>query len=70
LAIAIGVVNVLMIIGTLPEGGHHLIDVIVGAGVGLTSILVVRAINLMTGNLMARNLSPRRYAPWSLKSSA
>ncbi|WP_210213107.1 phosphatase PAP2 family protein [Mesorhizobium sp. M1E.F.Ca.ET.063.01.1.1] len=36
--------NALMIIATLPEGGHHLIDVIAGAMVGVASIVAVRMI--------------------------
>ncbi|MNV99911.1 hypothetical protein D3C71_1953360 [compost metagenome] len=40
----IAVLNAVMIIGTLPEGGHHLSDVIAGAMVAMVSILVVRAV--------------------------
>jgi membrane-associated phospholipid phosphatase len=36
-----------MIVGTLPEGGHHLSDVIAGAMVAVVSILVVRAVMVM-----------------------
>ncbi|RWE74993.1 phosphatase PAP2 family protein [Mesorhizobium sp.] len=36
--------NGIMIISTLPEGGHHLIDVIAGTTVGLVSILAVKSI--------------------------
>lgn len=42
LQIAIGIVNALMIVGTLPEGGHHLVDVIAGAAIGVASIVIVR----------------------------
>jgi membrane-associated phospholipid phosphatase len=34
--------NALMILGTLPEGGHHLIDVIAGSIICVASILLVR----------------------------
>jgi len=34
--------NVVMIVATLPEGGHYLIDVIAGLVIGLTSIVIVR----------------------------
>ncbi|BCH33040.1 hypothetical protein MesoLjLc_49700 [Mesorhizobium sp. L-8-10] len=40
--IPVGMLNLLMIIGTLPEGGHYLIDVIAGMMVAATSILAVR----------------------------
>ncbi|UVC16913.1 phosphatase PAP2 family protein [Mesorhizobium onobrychidis] len=40
----IAVLNALMIIATLPEGGHHLIDVLAGAMVGVASIFAVRMI--------------------------
>lgn len=36
--------NAAMIVGTLPEGGHHLTDVIAGVMVALVSILAVRAV--------------------------
>ncbi|MBZ9821452.1 phosphatase PAP2 family protein [Mesorhizobium sp. CA4] len=41
---SVGCLNAVMIIGTLPEGGHHLIDVIAGAIVGVACILAVRKI--------------------------
>ncbi|MDG4874250.1 phosphatase PAP2 family protein [Mesorhizobium sp. WSM4935] len=40
----VGCLNAIMIVSTLPEGGHHLIDVIAGTMVGIASILVVRKI--------------------------
>lgn len=40
----IAVLNAVMIVGTLPEGGHHLSDVIAGALVAAASILAVRAV--------------------------
>ena len=42
LTIFVGALNAVMIVGTLPEGGHHLVDVLAGAAVGLASILTVR----------------------------
>jgi membrane-associated phospholipid phosphatase len=44
LAIPVAVVNALMTVGTLPEGGHHLSDVIGGAAIGLISIATIRAV--------------------------
>ncbi len=35
--------NTVVIVSTLPEGGHHLIDVIVGAGIALTVLAVASA---------------------------
>ncbi len=40
----VGVLNAVMIVSTLPEGGHHLFDVIAGASIGLLTICCVRAI--------------------------
>ncbi|UCI07289.1 phosphatase PAP2 family protein [Mesorhizobium sp. B1-1-8] len=36
------IVNAVMIVSTLPEGGHHLIDVVVGAAIGALSVAIVR----------------------------
>ncbi|THK34678.1 phosphatase PAP2 family protein [Ensifer sp. MPMI2T] len=44
IAVPAAVLNSTMIVGTLPEGGHHLTDVIAGAVVAVTSILAIRAI--------------------------
>jgi membrane-associated phospholipid phosphatase len=38
----VGIVNVAMFVSTIPEGGHHLIDVIAGAAVAIASIAFVR----------------------------
>ncbi|TGP48365.1 phosphatase PAP2 family protein [bacterium M00.F.Ca.ET.230.01.1.1] len=38
----VGCLNAVMIVSTLPEGGHHLIDVIAGVMVAAVSILAVR----------------------------
>ncbi|MER8826454.1 phosphatase PAP2 family protein [Mesorhizobium sp. M0938] len=40
----VAALNAVMIVSTLPEGGHHLIDVIAGAGIGLVTILAVRSL--------------------------
>lgn len=40
----VGVLNAVMIVSTLPEGGHHLIDVIAGGAIGVLTIAAVRAI--------------------------
>ncbi|TIP05968.1 MAG: PAP2 family protein [Mesorhizobium sp.] len=40
----VGCLNAVMIVSTLPEGGHHLIDVIAGVVVAVASIVAVRAI--------------------------
>jgi membrane-associated phospholipid phosphatase len=37
------VVNALMIVATLPEGGHYLVDLIAGAAIAAAAILVARA---------------------------
>jgi membrane-associated phospholipid phosphatase len=39
-----GVLNAIMIVSTLPEGGHHLFDVVAGIAVGLLTIACVRAV--------------------------
>ncbi|TIX42911.1 MAG: phosphatase PAP2 family protein [Mesorhizobium sp.] len=40
----VGGLNAIMTIATLPEGGHHLIDVVAGAMVGVASVVAVRMI--------------------------
>lgn len=40
------VLNALMIVATMPEGGHHLIDVIVGAVIGIVSVFIVSRMTL------------------------
>ncbi|CAN7467303.1 phosphatase PAP2 family protein [Mesorhizobium caraganae] len=40
----VALLNVVMVVSTLPKGGHHLIDVIAGAGVGLLTIVSVMAL--------------------------
>ncbi len=42
LVFPIGFLNGLMIIATLPEGGHHLIDVVAGAAIALAAIAAMR----------------------------
>ncbi|WP_165899978.1 phosphatase PAP2 family protein [Borborobacter arsenicus] len=44
IAISFLIVNVLMIIGTMPEGGHHLVDVLAGIAVTIISIAVTRGV--------------------------
>lgn len=39
----VGVLNAVMLVSTLPEGGHHLIDVIAGAAIGAVSCWAVWA---------------------------
>ncbi|MET3593145.1 membrane-associated phospholipid phosphatase [Mesorhizobium shonense] len=38
------VINAIMILATVPEGGHYLVDVLSGAAVGVISILVVNLV--------------------------
>jgi len=38
----IAVTNALMIVATLPEGGHYLVDVLAGAMIGVVSVMLVR----------------------------
>ncbi|WP_394885856.1 phosphatase PAP2 family protein (plasmid) [Mesorhizobium sp. AaZ16] len=42
LAFSVGVLNSVMVVGTIPEGGHHLVDVLVGGALALLVIGVVR----------------------------
>ncbi|WP_179296088.1 phosphatase PAP2 family protein [Mesorhizobium sp. WSM4312] len=46
LFVAALIVNAVMIVSTLPEGGHHLVDVIVGAAIGLLSVAIVRRLSM------------------------
>jgi membrane-associated phospholipid phosphatase len=43
LFVPILLLNAVMIVSTLPVGGHHLADVIAGAAIGCGAILIVRA---------------------------
>ena len=45
LFVAALIVNAVMIVSTLPEGGHHLVDVIVGAAIGVLSVAIVRLLS-------------------------
>ena len=36
------IVNGLMVVSTIPHGGHHLIDLVVGAAIAACAIFVVR----------------------------
>jgi membrane-associated phospholipid phosphatase len=45
LMIPVGAVVAVMIPATIPEGGHHLVDIIAGAAVAAVSIACVRAVN-------------------------
>ncbi|MGX5831690.1 phosphatase PAP2 family protein [Mesorhizobium sp. 43Arga] len=58
LFVAALIVNAIMIVSTLPEGGHHLVDVIVGAAIGLLSVAIVRRLSM--GALAARLEGARR----------
>ncbi|MER9016585.1 phosphatase PAP2 family protein [Mesorhizobium sp. M0898] len=42
LFVVLAMVNAAMIVATLPEGGHHLIDVIAGVVIGILSIIAVK----------------------------
>ncbi|RWM26164.1 phosphatase PAP2 family protein [Mesorhizobium sp.] len=58
---SVGCLNAVMIIATLPEGGHHLIDVLAGATVGLASIFVGRMIGAYERR---RAGSPENIGDW------
>lgn len=49
LAWPIGILNAVMIVSTLPEGGHHLIDVVAGAAIGAASCWSVWATQAVQG---------------------
>jgi membrane-associated phospholipid phosphatase len=42
IALPAAVLNSIVVISTLPEGGHYLVDVIAGAVIGLAGIVLVR----------------------------
>ncbi|UDL90274.1 phosphatase PAP2 family protein [Mesorhizobium sp. PAMC28654] len=44
LAWPLGLLNAVMIVSTMPEGGHHLVDVLAGATVALLTVAAVRLI--------------------------
>jgi membrane-associated phospholipid phosphatase len=41
--VPVAILNSVMLVSTVPEGGHHLIDVLAGLAIGLISIAIVRA---------------------------
>ena len=53
--IPVATLNLLMIVSTLPEGGHHLVDVLAGLFVACVSIVIVRTLcgPAVTGNAAA-----------------
>jgi membrane-associated phospholipid phosphatase len=46
LMIPVAIINALMVLATLPEGGHHLSDTLAGAAIAAFTLLVVRVIEL------------------------
>ncbi|BCH25180.1 hypothetical protein MesoLjLb_49650 [Mesorhizobium sp. L-8-3] len=60
------VLNTLMIMATLPEGGHHLIDVVAGAAVGFVSVALVQRLgDLSTGPAASLRLVSSSETPVS-----
>ncbi len=53
----VAVLNAVMVVSTLPEGGHHLIDIIAGAGVGLLTVAAVHAVQSFSFSRVARALT-------------
>lgn len=52
--------EVIMIISTMPEGGHHMIDLIAGAAIAVLSILIVRSVTYrIDSTATGANLPPR-----------
>lgn len=49
LFVVLALVNAAMIVATLPEGGHHLIDVIAGTIIGILSIIAVKIPSYVLG---------------------
>ncbi|UCI25778.1 phosphatase PAP2 family protein [Mesorhizobium sp. B2-8-5] len=45
LFLPVAAVNVIMILATVPEGGHHFADVLAGAAIALVSITAMRAVS-------------------------
>ena len=43
-AVPVAVLNAVVIIATIPEGGHYLIDVIAGAVIAVLSIVIVHGV--------------------------
>ena len=57
-------VNVLVILATLPCGGHYLVDTIAGLGVAAVSILVVRRLRRSIAAQESSNAAARRPGGW------
>lgn len=58
---SIACLNAVMIVSTLPEGGHHLVDVIVGAMVAIVSIVAVRYVARYEPRTMALSAAAPSY---------
>ncbi|RTL98922.1 MAG: phosphatase PAP2 family protein [Hyphomicrobiales bacterium] len=59
---SVGCLNAAMIVSTLPEGGHHLIDVIAGAMVAIAAIVAVRFVVGYEPHAAAANAGPTSHA--------
>jgi membrane-associated phospholipid phosphatase len=46
LAVPVAIINSLMALATIPEGGHHLSDILAGAAIAALTILVVRVLDV------------------------
>lgn len=57
------VLEITMIVSTMPEGGHHLVDLIAGAAVAGGSIVVVRSAAYRTSPAIQSANSPQRPIP-------
>lgn len=55
LVLPIGIINAIMILATVPEGGHYLVDVLAGVVVALISIATTRAVSV---GAMAESRNP------------
>lgn len=59
ISLPVAILNTAVIVATLPEGGHHLIDLFVGAVVAMVAIILVQTYTRQSSDELPRTVDPR-----------